>query len=1056
MFIRKLRPGDRYDNQQKKRLEWFTILALAAGTQAAPISAIAGNEVGDGERALNARFSSPTSVAIDAQGNMFVADYRNFRIRKITVGSNIVSTYAGVGQGGGDWSEGIAATSSVVSYPNHVAMDAQGNLTYSLSYACTIRKVDATSNLVNSVAGSVNTCTYSGDGGLATAAGLGSIGGYAYDTQGNLYISDATTHRIRKVDASSGIITTIAGTGTAGYDASQTTAASSPLNKPAGIAIDPQGGIFFSDAGNNRVRHIDASGNLSDALSTGLYNPQGLAIDGNTLYIADSYNIRILAYNTIQHTVTVWAGNGNFPAPRTEPANNSVASAIAIGIPADLAIDGKGNLFFTDQSNHRIRKVDKDGRLWTTAGADWTYGDNGVATKAYLAGPSDVKVASDGSLIIADTENGRIRKVDTNGVISTLAGTYQDHSNFSGENAPAIEARLSEVLSIALDDQDNVYLADKSFKRIRQVDVATGLIHTAFTTTSQPVAVALDKQGYIYYTMANNLVATNQILRRSLAGGVEEILAGTGTAGYSGDNGQATAAKLNAPQGLSFDATGNLYFADLNNHCIRRIERSNGIITTVAGICANSGSDGDGGLATAARLNYPHAVTIDEAGNLYIADRNNNRIRKVDANTGIISTLAGTGNTGYSGNGGAATNADINFPKGLSVDKAGNVFITESYNNMVRMIGPMRQKIDFNLPPVRVYGEPASMLTISITSGQPVTIKSLTPDVCVAPNGLFTMVGAGICSIEVSQSGNSNWKATQTTRTDSVYRKFISLTNAGTTIADKTYDGNVDAKITAAIETNDLVNGDVVDVTGCTANFTDANAGENKEVFVKTCTLVGTKSTSYVFGAPAWSYRASIKPKTLDIIDLAAEDRYYDGSTHATLSEASLDPAQVIDGDNVSLIQGSAQFPAANAAINLNLSINGFQLSGTSAGNYTLASVPTLTASILPKPLVVKADSARIVWGDAIPPVSLRYKGLIDGEDESVLTSPVQWIRNTPTGPGSYLISVFGGTADNYALSYENGYLVISESPTALGTIQNKMPTKTWRRTFDLLGRNAP
>lgn len=1040
---------------QKKCIEWFTILVLTTGAQAAPISVVAGNGVGDGETSLSARFDGPASVAIDAQGNLFVADYRNYRIRKIAVNSNIVSTYAGLGQGGGDWSEGIAATSSVVSFPNHVAMDAQGNLTYSLTYTCAIRKVDATSQLVNTVAGNVNSCTYSGDGGLATAASLGSIGGYAYDTQGNLYISDISTHRIRKVDASSGIITTIAGTGSAGYDASQTIATNSPLNKPAGIAIDPQGGFFFSDAGNNRVRHIDGSGNISDVISSGLYNPQGLAIDGNTLYIADSYNIRILAYDINQHTVKSWAGNGDYPAARTEPADNSVASAVAINIPADLTIDSKGNLYFTDGTTHRVRKIDSNGKLWTIAGADWSYGNGSKAIKAYLVAPSDVKVASDGSLIIADTDNGRIRKVDSNGIMTTLAGTYKDLNNFKGENAPATEALLSDVSSLALDAQDNVYFADKYFKRVRKVDVTTGLIHTAFTTTSHPVAIALDNHDYIYYTLANYDASTHQILRRSLAGGTEELVAGTGTAGYAGDNGLATAAKLNVPQGLAFDTAGNLFFADLYNHCIRRIDRNSGIISTVAGKCSMSGSDGDGGLATAARLAYPHAVTVDASGNLYITDRNNSRIRYVDAKTGLISTIAGTGNTGFSGNGGPATSADIKFPKGLAVDSTGSVYFAEFYSHYIRKIGPMSQTIKFSLNDA-TYGQPSVKLSASSSSGLTVILESLTPDICDAPNGTFAVLAAGLCTIQAKQTGGLDWMSAQVTQSVSISPKTLTLANTGTSIADKVYDGTVAASITAALEKNDLVNGDVVDVSGCTANFTDANAGENKEVFVKTCNLVGTKATNYKFGAPTLSYHANILPKTIDIIGLSAEDRSYDGTKIATLSVASLDPTQIIAGDNVSLIQGSAQFPSANVATEMNLVVNGFQLSGTSAGNYTLASVPTLTASILPKTLVVKADSAQIVWGDAIPPVTLQYRGFIDGENESVLTSPVQWIRNTPTGPGSYLISAFGGVADNYALTYENGYLVISAPSTAIATRQNKMPRDNWRHTFDLLGRNAP
>ena len=354
-----------------------------------------------------------------------------------------------------------------------------------------------------------------------------------------------------------------------------------------------------------------------------------------------------------------------------------------ITMPQGVAIDAAGNIYIADVRNNRIRKVDASGVITTVAGIGTTgySGDGGPATSANLGSTRGVALDASGNIYIADTSNNRIRKVDASGVITTVAGN--GIPGYSGDGGPATMAGLNDPNGVAVDSSNNIYIADISDNRIRKVD-ASGIITT---------------------------------------------VAGNGAAGYSGDGGSALAASLNNPNGVSVDASGNIYIADTSNNCIRmvdtlgvittlaaglhgptgvavdgsgniyiadsssnviRILDISGIITTVAGN-GFSGFSGDGGPATAARLNRPSGVAVDAFGNIYIVDYSNQRIRKVDA-AGIITTVAGTGTVGYTGDGGPATSASISLVgppagRGVAVDVYGSLYIADSGNHRVRMVG---------------------------------------------------------------------------------------------------------------------------------------------------------------------------------------------------------------------------------------------------------------------------------------------------------------------------------------------------------------------------------
>jgi sugar lactone lactonase YvrE len=324
----------------------------------------------------------------------------------------------------------------------------------------------------------------------------------------------------------------------------------------------------------------------------------------------------------------------------------------------------------------------------TTAGFS---GDNGAATAAQLNQPSGVAVDSAGNIYIADQLNHRLRKIiAASGIITTVAGTT---GGFSGDNGPATTAKLSNPSGVALDTAGNLYLAEYGNHRIRKIITPTGIITTVAGSTAgfsgdngvataaklnQPSGVAVDAAGNIYIADSNN----NRIRKVITPTGVITTVAGS-TAGFSGDNGLATSAQFNKPVRVILDGAGNLYIADQNNHRIRKVIIATGIITTVVG--TTQGFSGDNGVATAAKLSLPSGLAFDSAGDLYIADTGNSRIRKVMMATGIITTVAGT-TLGFSGDNGPAILAQFNVPSDVVFDGSGNLYIADQNNHRIRKV----------------------------------------------------------------------------------------------------------------------------------------------------------------------------------------------------------------------------------------------------------------------------------------------------------------------------------------------------------------------------------
>jgi len=615
-----------------------------------------GGYSGDNGAATSAQLHRPQDIAVDSRGNLYIVDSLNFRVRMVSNG--VITTVAGNGTPGSD-GDGGAATSAQLDLPIAVTVDATGNLYIAeqdgFSCAAGISRIRKVSNgTITTVAGGAS--GYGGDGGPAKDAKLCRPMGLAVDAAGNLYIADSDNHVIRKI--SDGVITTIAGAAhQGGYNGGDQPATSAWLYWPGGVAFDADGNLYIADNGNRRIRKVSngmittvagngTPGNTGDggpATSAGLYCAPGIAIDaGDNLYIADSDRVRKISKGVIS---TV-AGGG------LDIGDNGPATNAQLNGPGGVAVDTAGNVYVADWQNYRVRMI-SGGIIKTVAGngTAGSGGDGGPATAAQLYHPKAIAVDQTGGLYIADTYISTIRKV-SNGVISTIAGNGT--SGYGGDGGPATSAELNVPYGVAVDSAGAVYIADTWNNRIRKV--------------------------------SNGIITT---------------VAGNGTAGYSGDNGSATAAQLDQPIGVAVDAAGDFYIAEYaSNGVPGRIRKvSDGVITTVAGngntfFC----SGGDNVRATSAYLDRPIALAVDSSGTLYVSDPGTARIRKIS--NGVITTIAGNGAyeyeecmgngvQGFSGDNGPAISAQLNTPWGVAVDTAGNVYFADSANNRVRVLVPV-------------------------------------------------------------------------------------------------------------------------------------------------------------------------------------------------------------------------------------------------------------------------------------------------------------------------------------------------------------------------------
>jgi uncharacterized protein (TIGR03437 family) len=705
-------------------LATFSCTALA---QTYTISTIAGGALPVNISGTSASLDSdaPLVITADRSGNLFFVD--QFTVLRLDAVTGLLTAAAGNGTTGFS-GDGGPATSAQLNIPQAeaqgLAVDSAGNLYISDVGNNRIRKVS--NGIITTVAGN-GTGGFSGDNGPATSAKLSDPLGLVVDSAGNLYFAGGG--RVRKV--SNGVITTVAGNGASGFSGDNGPATSAQLSIPSAVAVDSAGSLYIADPENNRIRKVSNgtittvagngvpgfSGDNGPATSAELELPHGIALDSTgNLYIADYGNNRIRKVSN--GVITTFAGNGAFGFS----GDNGPAAAAELYQVFTLAVDAAGNLYIGDLGNGRIRKI-SSGVITTVAGngPGGFSGDNGSAASAQLSGPEAAAVDSAGNLYIADRNNNRVRKV-SGGVITTVAGagpTGFNRGGFSGDNGPAANAQLNLPVGVAVDSAGNLYIAGS--QRIRKV--SNGIITTfagngtqGFSGDNGPAASAqLYGPSAVAVDSAGNLYMVDNSRIRKVSNGIITTVAGNGTAGFSGDNGPATSAELNDPGGVAVDSAGNLYIADTENQRIRKV--SSGIITTIAGN-GTLGSSGDNGSPTNAQLNLPTGVAVDSAGNLFIAQPLGNPIRKIT--NGIIATIAGSGTQGFSGDNGPATSAQLYNPNAVAVDSAGNIYVADTLNNRIRLLQP----------------------PLSINPGGILNAASSAPNTPVAPGSIATVYGS--------------------------------------------------------------------------------------------------------------------------------------------------------------------------------------------------------------------------------------------------------------------------------------------------------------------------
>ena len=616
--------------------------------------------------------SFPTGVALDGN-RLYVADPNGSVVRLVDLGTGAGRVFAGSGALG-DSGDGGPATQAQLEQPFAIALGPGGTL-FIADYAANRVRAVTRDGVIHTIAGTGKKFNLQAwqDGVPAVTADLELPSAVAADRAGNVYVSEGS--RVARITPA-GIITTLT------------------KRHGSGLAVDATGDVYLAETQTSVVSEIRPDGSTiviagtghqgftgdgGPATSANLTYPVAVAIDSaGDIFIGDSTRIRKVG---VDHRMSTIAGTGEagfsgdgFPALIAKISNTD-----------SLAVDGGGVVYFADSSNGRIRRVTTDGIIRTLPGIN---GDGGPAATATLAGPTGLAFGQDGSLYVAERDGERVRRIDPSGRITTVAGNGV--MGFGGDGGSAVAAELDHPTAIALDGSGNLFIADSKNNRVRRVDRGGRITTVAGTgtagfggdggaataaTLNEPAGLAIDREGAVLVADSKN-----SCVRRIDADGVIKTIAGHKTdddrGGFAGDGGQATAALLGWPQGIAVDGSGSIYIADPLNGRVRRVDRR-GVITTAAG-----------GDITA--LAFPMAVAADAQGYIYIADLLAERVRRLDSHGGL-DTVAGSGplsldNGGYSGDGGPATSARLNNPAGVAISVAGNLVIADTDNGRIRQV----------------------------------------------------------------------------------------------------------------------------------------------------------------------------------------------------------------------------------------------------------------------------------------------------------------------------------------------------------------------------------
>jgi streptogramin lyase len=634
----------------------FTTLAGTSG-------AIVNSADGTGSAA---QFSAPRGVAVDSAGNVYVADGSNHTIRKVTA-LGVVTTYAGTAG-----STGIVSVAPArFSEPFGVATDSAGNVYVADTNNNAIRKITPTGT-VTTLAGGNGMGTTDGPG---TSAKFSEPHDVALDSSGNIYVTDYMNHSVRKITPA-GVVSTLAGSaGNSGFTNGSGTAAT--FKSLQGITVDSAGNIYVSDAGNHAIRKITPSGTVTTVAggtAESFGEPRGIAVDAaGNLYVADSNAIKKV---TAAGAISIYAGS-----PSTKGTSDGTTTTARFSAPWGVAVDSANNVYVGDTLNNSVRKITPGGTVTTLAGlAGRSSSVDGKGTAARFEDP--YAVATDGTYVyVADATDHSIRKIAADGTVTTLAGKAGTFGSTDGSGTAAL---FNGPQGITADTAGNVYVADTGNSTVRKI-TAAGVVTTlagsagqggstdgtgAAARFSSPYGIAVDSAGTVYVVDSND-----NTLRKITPAGVVTTLAGSpGAIGLT--DGTGNAARFSVPFDVAVDGAGNIYVCDHGNSAIRKITPA-GVVTTLAGSGSQGNTDGKGSAAT---FKFPAGIAADSSGNVYVADTDNQIIRRITP-SGDVTTIAGSTVGSVDGVG---TAASFYNPKDVAVDSSGNLYVADRGNHTIR------------------------------------------------------------------------------------------------------------------------------------------------------------------------------------------------------------------------------------------------------------------------------------------------------------------------------------------------------------------------------------
>jgi hypothetical protein len=1048
------------------------------------INTVAGNGTagytGDGASATAAELSSPAGVAVDSTGNIYIADTNNSVIREVSGG--LIDTIAGGGSPSSGIGDGGSATNAALSNPYSVAVDSSGKLYIADTGDDVIRNVSG--GVINTIAGN-GFVTYSGDGGQATSAGLSYPSNVAVDASGNIYIADFYNSVVREVNADSGVITTVAGNGTNGYSGDGRQATDAELSSPAGVAVDAAGNLFITDSGNNVIRKVSSgvittiagngtagySGDGLQATRAELDTPEGVAVDApGNLYIADSGN------NVIRKVsgglITTIAGDGNYGYS----GDGHSATAAELGGPTGVAVDAPGKIYIADAGNNVIRRVSL-GQISTIAGGGTPSsgnGDGGPATAAELSSPAGVAVDSAGNLYIVDAGSNTIREV-AGGVITTFAGNGS--SGYSGDGGTASGAEFDNPVGVAVDVSGNVYIADAGNNVVREVPISIAGAQSVTVTPAILIITAdgLSKSYGNEITFAGTefidagLVAANGDTVTSVtltsagaaataaaAGSPYDIVpsaaVGTGLSNYtitydigsltvnpyaftyaiaSDNQTYGSPANLGADLGatintgvngenlaIAYSSTGDTTTAHVNTYAIT------GVV-----------SSGTGNLSNYAVTLIPGTLRVNKDAFSYSIG-NDSQTYGTPANLGA--DLGATANTGvngeklaiaYSSAGDIAT-AHVGQYAITGVLSASTGLASDYAVTMIPGTLTVKQKsISHTIAnDSQTYGSPADLANdLGATfdtgvNGENLAIAySSAGDAATAHAGQYAITGT-------SSNGTGQMGDYDVTLADGVLT--VNKSTLGHTIANDSQTYGAATNLAA-----DLGTSVATGVNGEHLNIVYASIGNTATAGIGHYAITGAVSsgTGLLSDYDVTLANGSLTVNPADLV-ITAEDASKPYGEAITLAGTKFIETGLVtaNGDTVTCVTlKSAGFAAAATAAGSPFAITPSAAVGTGLGNYSITYVNG-HLTVKKAPLLITAVSQTTVAGRAIPPLAATYSGFVNGDSASSLTTQpsISTTATSTSPPGAYPISVSGAVAADYTIQYVNGTLSVLQAAT--------------------------